>query len=134
MNKIIFGVLAVVASFMLAESLTCNKCDVGLVGVCLNAADQVCTTNTSRCFTGRATFPSLTTFLGFNTQGCLESAMCNNTTNATLLGATYTTVRTCCDTNKCNPVTISGATSAKLSVTAAFGAALVASVWGSMLY
>ncbi|XP_035650875.1 uncharacterized protein LOC118399155 [Oncorhynchus keta] len=133
MNKIAFGILAVVASFMLVESLTCNKCDVGLVGVCLNAADHVCTTNTSRCFTGKATFPSLSTFLGFNTQGCLEGAMCNTTVD-TLMGATYTTVRTCCDTNKCNPVTISGATSAKLSVTAALGAALVASVWGRMLY
>uniref|UniRef100_A0A8C7H5W6 UPAR/Ly6 domain-containing protein n=1 Tax=Oncorhynchus kisutch TaxID=8019 RepID=A0A8C7H5W6_ONCKI len=120
-----------VVSFVkfLMESLTCNKCDVGLVGVCLNAADQVCTTNTSRCFTGKAS----NTFLGFNTQGCLEGAMCN-TTDATLMGATYTTVRTCCDTNKCNPVTISGATSAKLSVTTALSATLVASVWGSMLY
>ncbi|KAK6323590.1 hypothetical protein J4Q44_G00059290 [Coregonus suidteri] len=141
MNKIIFGILAVVASFMLAESaskfsltsLTCNKCSVGLLGVCMNAADEVCITNKSSCFTGRATFPSLTSFVGFNTQGCLESIMCNTTTNATLLGATYTSVKTCCDSNKCNPVTISGATSAKLSVTTALGAALVASVW-SMLY
>ncbi|KAM9415064.1 uncharacterized protein ACWYII_024128 isoform 1-T2 [Salvelinus alpinus] len=141
MNKIIFGILAVASSFMPAESaskfglvsLTCNKCSVGLLGVCMNAADEVCVTNTSSCFTGRATFPSLTTFVGFNTQGCLESAMCNTTTNATLLGTTYTSVKACCNSNKCNPVTISGATSAKLSVTTALGAALVASVW-SMLY
>ncbi|KAM9418160.1 uncharacterized protein ACWYII_021865 [Salvelinus alpinus] len=134
MNKIVFGILAVVASFMLAESLTCNKCNVGLMGVCLNPTDQSCPTNTS-CFTGRATFPSLTTFLGFNTQGCLENAKCNITnTNETLLTVSYTTVTTCCDTNKCNPIIISGATSAKLSVTAALSAALVASVWGSMLY
>ncbi|KAK6323592.1 hypothetical protein J4Q44_G00059310 [Coregonus suidteri] len=111
MNKIIFGILAVVASFMLAESaskfsltsLTCNKCSVGLLGVCMNAADEVCITNKSSCFTGRATFPSLTSFVGFNTQGCLESIMCNTTTNATLLGATYTSVKTCCDSNKCKP-------------------------------
>uniref|UniRef100_A0A8C8M7E3 UPAR/Ly6 domain-containing protein n=1 Tax=Oncorhynchus tshawytscha TaxID=74940 RepID=A0A8C8M7E3_ONCTS len=113
-------------------SLTCNKCSVGLLGVCMNTADEVCITNTSSCFTG-STFPTLTTFAGFKTQGCLESAMCNTTTNATLLGTTYTSVKACCSSNKCNPVTISGATSAKLSVTTALGAALVASVW-SMLY
>ncbi|CAB1351317.1 unnamed protein product, partial [Coregonus sp. 'balchen'] len=103
------------ASKFSLTSLTCNKCSVGLLGVCMNAADEVCITNKSSCFTGRATFPSLTSFVGFNTQGCLESIMCNTTTNATLLGATYTSVKTCCDSNKCNPVTISGATSAKLS-------------------
>uniref|UniRef100_A0AAY5JZN7 UPAR/Ly6 domain-containing protein n=1 Tax=Esox lucius TaxID=8010 RepID=A0AAY5JZN7_ESOLU len=133
MKKVILVIVAVVGSFMLAESLTCNKCSMGLVGVCLNAASQVCTTNTSRCFTGQATFPSITTFSGFNSQGCTENVFCNTTTNRTLLGATYITVMTCCNSDQCNPVIISGATSAKLSVTATLGVALVASMRAVML-
>uniref|UniRef100_A0AAY5K236 UPAR/Ly6 domain-containing protein n=1 Tax=Esox lucius TaxID=8010 RepID=A0AAY5K236_ESOLU len=135
MNKIIFGVLAVVGSFMLVESLTCNKCTVGVLSLCLNPSTLTCTTNTSACFTGKATFPSISNSIGFSTQGCLNSDLCNST-NATnsILGVSYTIVTQCCSTNNCNPSSISGATSAKLSVTAAIGAALVASVWGSMLY
>ncbi|KAJ8000400.1 hypothetical protein DPEC_G00204430 [Dallia pectoralis] len=110
------------------ESLTCNKCSVGLVGVCLNAASQICTTNTSRCFTGKATFPSIGSFSGFNSQGCTESMFCNTTTNNTLLGASYILVNTCCNSNLCNPVIISGTTSAKHCVTATLGVALVATL------
>ncbi|KAJ8355054.1 hypothetical protein AAFF_G00104110 [Aldrovandia affinis] len=48
------------------------------------------------CYTGKAAFPSISGFLGFNTQGCLASASCNSTTNGTILGATYLMTRTCC--------------------------------------
>uniref|UniRef100_A0A6Q2WSC5 UPAR/Ly6 domain-containing protein n=1 Tax=Esox lucius TaxID=8010 RepID=A0A6Q2WSC5_ESOLU len=133
MNKIIFGIVAVVASFMLAESLTCNKCSFGLLGVCLNPSATVCATNTSACFTGLATFPSLTSFSGFNSQGCMENALCGNSTSGTILGATYNVITPCCNTNLCNPVTTSGAASVKLTVTTVIGAALVASLWGCML-
>ncbi|KAM4630917.1 uncharacterized protein ACJ7VT_000511 [Polymixia lowei] len=134
MGRIVYGIIAAIASFMLAESLTCNKCTVGLVGFCLNSAEETCATNTSVCFTGRASFPGIASFVGFNTQGCREPAGCDATTNGTLLGAAYTTTIECCSTDNCNPVQLNGAPTAKLSLTAAIGAAVLASVWGSMLY
>ncbi|KAL0962503.1 hypothetical protein UPYG_G00340880 [Umbra pygmaea] len=133
MIKIVFGISAVVASFVLADSLTCNQCSLGLVGFCLNPGSLVCMGNSSSCFTGKATFPSISAFPGFNSQGCMANALCGNTTTSTILGATYTTTTTCCSTNLCNPVVMSGAPSAKLTITTALGAALMASLWGSML-
>uniref|UniRef100_A0A665VKC8 UPAR/Ly6 domain-containing protein n=1 Tax=Echeneis naucrates TaxID=173247 RepID=A0A665VKC8_ECHNA len=117
-----------------AESLTCNKCTFGLVGICLNSDTEQCSSNSSVCFTGKATFPSLSDFVGFNTQGCRDDATgCNMTTNATLLSVTYTTAVECCSTDQCNPVTLSGAPSTRMTLTAAVGAAVLASVWGSLL-
>ncbi|KAJ8000401.1 hypothetical protein DPEC_G00204440 [Dallia pectoralis] len=133
MNKLVFVIMALVASVMLAESLTCNQCSVGLVGLCLKPSTIVCTTNTSSCFTGKGTFPSVPLFSGFNSQGCLENVLCNNSTNTILLGATFTTTTLCCNTTQCNPVTFSGASSVKLTVSTAIGAALVASMWSCML-
>lgn len=129
MGKIVFGVIAIMASIILVESLQCNKCSVGLFGFCLNSNTENCTTSTSVCLTGKATFPSLTSFSGFNTQGCAENSTCSNY-NGTLLGATYTVTVACCSSDKCNPITLSGAPSAKLSMSALLGAAVVA----SMLY
>ncbi|XP_045914687.1 sperm acrosome membrane-associated protein 4-like [Micropterus dolomieu] len=131
MAKILFGVIAVVASLMLAESLTCNQCNYGLLGFCLSTSTATCS-NTSVCFTGKATFTGLTS-VGFNTQGCLQSTSCNVTNNGSLLGVSYTTQTTCCSTDKCNPVTISGAPSTKMTLTAAIGVAVLASMWGSIL-
>ncbi|KAJ8366501.1 hypothetical protein AAFF_G00353210 [Aldrovandia affinis] len=74
------------------------------------------------CYTGKAEFPSISGFFGFNTQGCLDSASCNSTTNGTILGATYMVTRTCCTTDNCNPV-VSRAGSVQLSLTAAISAA-----------
>ncbi|KAF0024353.1 hypothetical protein F2P81_023155 [Scophthalmus maximus] len=134
MNKIVFGIVAVVASFMLVESLNCNKCKFGLVGVCLNSDSETCTSNTSVCFTGRATFSSLSDFVGFNTQGCRDNSTgCNATVSSTLLGVSYDTRVECCSTDNCNPTTVSGAPSTKMTFTAAIGAALLASVSASML-
>ncbi|XP_010898764.1 sperm acrosome membrane-associated protein 4 [Esox lucius] len=133
MNKTIFGIVAVAATFMLAEALTCNNCNFGLMGFCLTPRSTVCTTNTSTCFTGKAAFPSLPSFSGFNSQGCMENALCTNSTSGTILGATYTITTTCCNTTLCNPVTTSGAASVKLTVTTVIGAAMVASMWGCML-
>ena len=127
---------AVIASFMLAESLKCNKCNYGVGGFCLSNTDLTCTTNTSVCFTGKATFPSVSTSFGFNTQGCREPAGCNVTidaANQTILGIAYVTKIDCCGTDKCNPVQVSGAPSARMTFTATVGAAVLASVWGSML-
>jgi len=134
MGRILLGIIAALASFYLAESIICNKCSVGLLGVCLNQAEENCTDSTDLCVTARATFPSISDFVGFNTQGCKAADDCAGTSNGTLLGVTFTTVSECCNTDKCNPVTLSGAPSTQLSVTAALGLAAMASVWGSVWF
>ncbi|XP_023815643.1 sperm acrosome membrane-associated protein 4 isoform X4 [Oryzias latipes] len=131
MGKFLFVVAAVLASFIAAESLVCNKCSFSLLGVCLNSGTVTCSTNTSVCYTGKAVFPSLTSFSGFNNQGCQDTTTgCNATTSASLLGVTYNTTISCCSSDKCNPVTItSGAPSTKMAFTAAATVALLASVF-----
>lgn len=71
--------------------------------------------------------------MGFNTQGCREPAGCNATTNGTVLGVTYEARLDCCSTDKCNPVTVSGAPATKVTLAGLSGAALLACVWGSMM-
>ncbi|KAL7381344.1 hypothetical protein ABVT39_004416 [Epinephelus coioides] len=132
MGRILIGIIAAVASFMLVDTLSCNKCNYGLVGFCLSTSEETCSTNTSVCFTGKINFISLSS-VGFNTQGCREPAGCNATTNGTLLGVTYEQKIDCCSTDKCNPVQTSGAPSTKMTLTAAIGVAVLASVWGSIL-
>uniref|UniRef100_A0A3P9I631 UPAR/Ly6 domain-containing protein n=1 Tax=Oryzias latipes TaxID=8090 RepID=A0A3P9I631_ORYLA len=102
-----------------AESLVCNKCGFSVFGVCLNSGEVTCI------------FPSLTSFSGFNNQGCQDTTTgCNATTSASLLGVTYNTTISCCSSDKCNPVTItSGAPSTKMAFTAAATVALLASVF-----
>ncbi|KAM4539311.1 uncharacterized protein PAE49_020211 [Odontesthes bonariensis] len=135
MAKILFVMVATLASLILAESLVCNKCNFGVLGICLNKANETCSTTTSVCFTGRATFPGLTSFSGFNTQGCQNNTTgCNMTTTNSLLGVTYEAKVVCCSTDNCNPVTLSGAPSTKMTLSATVGAAILASVWGSMLH
>lgn len=124
--------VAVLACFMIADSLDCNKCSVSIFGVCLNSATETCSTNTSVCFTGKAVFPSLTSFSGFSSQGCREPDGCNATTNGTVLGATLTTQIQCCSTDKCNPVTISGASTAQLSLAAGLVSAFLATTWSTL--
>lgn len=77
-------------------------------------------------------FPGLST-VGFNRQGCREPAGCNTTINGTLLGVTYESKTECCATDKCNPVTTSGAPTSKMTLSAAIIAAVLASVSGSMM-
>ncbi|XP_042363056.1 sperm acrosome membrane-associated protein 4-like [Plectropomus leopardus] len=132
MGRVLFGIIAAVASFMLVESLTCNKCSYGVLGYCLSTSEETCSTNTSHCFTGKVSFTSLSN-VGFNNQGCLESSSCNTTTNGTLLGITYEKKIECCSTDKCNPVQTSGAPTTKMTFTAAIGVAILASLWGSVL-
>lgn len=36
------------------DSLSCNKCSFGLVGICISTSEETCSTNTSVCFTGKA--------------------------------------------------------------------------------
>ncbi|KAM9776752.1 lymphocyte antigen-6, epidermis [Syngnathus typhle] len=133
MGRILIGVISALACFMLVESLTCNQCSFGLLGFCLSSTNVECTTNTSQCFTGKATFASISSSVGFNTQGCIEEASCNMTTNSTLLGVAFEARVDCCSTDGCNPVQTSGAPSARMTLAAAIGAAVLASAWGSLL-
>ncbi|KAI9540057.1 hypothetical protein NQZ68_001991 [Dissostichus eleginoides] len=132
MAKIVIGIIAVVALFMLAESLDCNECSYGLLGYCLSSSTLTCPTNTSLCYTGKATFTALTT-VGFNTQGCQEPLGCNTTSNGTLAGVSFSTKVDCCSTDKCNPIKTSGAPSTKMTFTAVIGVAAMASMLGSIL-
>ncbi|KAJ8334969.1 hypothetical protein SKAU_G00406080 [Synaphobranchus kaupii] len=133
MNRILCGIFTVAVCFLLADALTCNQCIVGIFGTCLIRDSVLCEASEPNCFTGKAEFPTVSSFLGFNTQGCIDSASCNRTTNGTILGALYTVKITCCATDSCNPV-VSGAGSVQLSLTAATSAALVACVWSSWQY
>ncbi|KAG7324626.1 hypothetical protein KOW79_012642 [Hemibagrus wyckioides] len=134
MKAVFLGIVAAIGFFALAESLTCNSCSVGLIGFCLNPSSVTCSTNTSSCTTSKASFPSITAFSGFSSQGCLESSQCNGTTSGTLLGATYTISRTCCSTDKCNPLVLSGASYVHVSLTAVLSVALLACIWGQSVY
>uniref|UniRef100_A0A8B9H6S5 UPAR/Ly6 domain-containing protein n=1 Tax=Astyanax mexicanus TaxID=7994 RepID=A0A8B9H6S5_ASTMX len=105
-----------------SESLTCNTCSVGLVGICLNPSSSVCSSNSSSCFTGRATF-NLSGAMNFYTSGCTLPTSCNSSSGS-VLGVGYTVTQSCCTTNLCN-----GASSIQLPITAAIGAALLATTW-----
>ncbi|XP_030644294.1 ly-6/neurotoxin-like protein 1 [Chanos chanos] len=126
MNKFLLAAVVVVASLLAAEALTCKKCTVGVLGRCIIGSTETCTGNDNNCYTGKAEF-NITGALSFYSQGCIASSSCNGT-SGTVLGVGYTVTRTCCNTDQCN-----GASSIQLPVTAALGAALLASVWGSYL-
>ncbi|KAF3707280.1 hypothetical protein EXN66_Car000453 [Channa argus] len=134
MAKVLFGLIAAVASFMLVESLTCNQCPFGLVGFCFFPKQQTCTSDSSVCYTGKATFPSLPSFGGFSTQGCLDNTTtCNTTVNSLFLTVNYTSQTNCCSSNNCNQLNSGGSASARMTITATIGPAVLASVWGSLL-
>ncbi|KAM9497206.1 uncharacterized protein Hap1MRO34_003376 [Clarias gariepinus] len=135
MKRVLLGFVTVIGLFALAESLNCNQCSLSLIGVCLFPTSTTCTTNTSVCTTSKASFSGVSGFLGFGSQGCIESSKCN-TTSGTILGATYTVTQTCCSTNTCNPVTVStsGASYVQLSLTGVLSATLLACVWGQSVY
>ncbi|XP_027891359.1 sperm acrosome membrane-associated protein 4-like isoform X2 [Xiphophorus couchianus] len=133
MNRIAF-VFVVGLAFAVVDSLICNKCSVSVFGFCLNSSNETCTGNDTVCYTGKANFPSISSFNGFTNQGCrVNDASCNKTTSATLLGVTYNTTISCCSSDRCNPVTLSGAPTTKMTFTAAITGAVLASFLGSML-
>uniref|UniRef100_A0AAY5EDM1 UPAR/Ly6 domain-containing protein n=1 Tax=Electrophorus electricus TaxID=8005 RepID=A0AAY5EDM1_ELEEL len=124
---------AVCLFLSLAQALTCNKCPMGLVGICLYPSSTVCTNDTSNCYT--ATASNITAFVGFKYQGCAPSSLCNSTTNGTLLGATYFINQNCCNIDKCNTMALSNsAPYMQLSFTAALSAALAAFSWANYIY
>lgn len=68
---------------------------------------------------------NISRFMTLQTEGCMNSSLCNKTKTGSLLTAGYTVTRTCCSTDRCN-----GATSIQLPLTAAVSAALLA-VWST---
>ncbi|GAA6078445.1 lymphocyte antigen-6, epidermis [Tachysurus ichikawai] len=132
MKYVLLGIVAVIGLFAFAESLTCNTCPVGVIGICLNPSTTTCGTNTSMCTTSQASF-RISGFLGFRSLDCLESAQCNVTTPGTILGAVYNITQTCCSSNQCNTLQ-SGASYVQVSITAVLSTALLACVWGQSVY
>ncbi|KAK7124608.1 hypothetical protein R3I94_018852 [Phoxinus phoxinus] len=124
MNRIVLGVIAVIGFFTLTEALTCNSCQVGVLGKCLFSSKVDCTVNQTNCFTAKAEF-NVTGFLSLSTSGCTSDC---NTTTGTILGAGYTVNKFCCATDTCN-----GASSVQLSMAGALSAALLASIWSGYM-
>ncbi|RVE67100.1 hypothetical protein OJAV_G00114690 [Oryzias javanicus] len=129
MGKLLLTVAVAIASFIAAESLVCNKCSFSLLGFCMNAANETCKDVNSTCFTSVSTFPSLSSFKGFNTQGCaFDSTGCGKINTFSFLGVPYDNNYTCCSTDRCNPV-VSGAPASRMALTAAVGASVLAVVF-----
>ncbi|CAI5691122.1 uncharacterized protein LOC109194561 [Oreochromis niloticus] len=113
---------ALMALFVTGESLTCNTCTPGFGLKCWFISTETCNNTQFSCYMGTVDF-NISKWMTLNNQGCVSSALCNQTEKGSLLGITYTIKRNCCTTDQCN-----GASSAHLPLAAALGAA-VAAVW-----
>ncbi|XP_033831290.1 lymphocyte antigen 6B-like [Periophthalmus magnuspinnatus] len=136
MAKILIGIVAVLACFVMAESLDCNKCIASLFGFCFGSDNVTCAANQT-CYTATATFPSVSSFRGISQQGCIINTTCTNGSDVRngslpVIGTTYTVNTMCCNTDRCNPVNTSGATSVTMSLSVLSVAALCA-MWGSYM-
>ncbi|KAK9526649.1 hypothetical protein VZT92_015334 [Zoarces viviparus] len=130
MARIVIAIIAIVASFMMAEALVCKECSYGIGTVCLSSSDVTCPTavnKTYNCFFGRLSFSKFSS-LGLKSQGCRMSTECTNTTG-TLLGLTYTSSISCCATDRC----ANAAPSTKMTLTAVIGVAALASMWSTIM-
>ncbi|XP_034561186.1 protein Bouncer-like [Notolabrus celidotus] len=106
------------------EALVCHTCRGGFVGRCFFRSTETCSDSQDSCFWGKLKFNN-TRLPSWETRGCMNSTVCNQTEVGTLLSVGYTVTKSCCMTDCCN-----GATSAQLPLTAALGAALLA-MWGT---
>ncbi|XP_012725888.2 uncharacterized protein LOC110366379 isoform X2 [Fundulus heteroclitus] len=132
MGKLFLCFAVAIASLALVESLTCNSCSASVFGFCLSSSNVTCSGDNQTCYTGKATFPSVSSFGGFSNQGCRLNTTCNNATGS-LLGFNYNVNFSCCATDNCNPLTFSGAPSTKMTFTAAIAGAVLATILGSKL-
>uniref|UniRef100_W5LL23 UPAR/Ly6 domain-containing protein n=1 Tax=Astyanax mexicanus TaxID=7994 RepID=W5LL23_ASTMX len=112
-------------SLSAADGLNCYTCSVGILGRCFFSSSQTCTGNNTSCFTATAAF-NLSGAMNFYTSGCTLPTSCNSSSGS-VLGVGYTVTQSCCTTNLCN-----GASSIQLPITAAIGAALLATTWSFM--
>ncbi|XP_076611375.1 uncharacterized protein LOC143335683 [Chaetodon auriga] len=138
MGKILLGITVALASLMLVEPLKCNKCDYGVASYCLKNSEATCEAE-QVCVSQKATFPAISDNLGFFTLGCRNKEVenepnCEQTLETTaVLGIKVKRFVTCCDTDKCNEVQLSGAPSTKMTLTGTIAAAILASMCGSLL-
>ncbi|XP_030596178.1 sperm acrosome membrane-associated protein 4-like [Archocentrus centrarchus] len=124
MTKLLWSCAAVMTLFVTVESLTCETCDIEVVGYCLRTVPVNCTESQTDCYTAVAKFSG--DLLRIHERGCIEQEACKNETGS-ILSLNYTITRTCCSTNLCN-----GAASIQAGLTAALCAALVA-VWSQWI-
>ncbi|XP_035537817.1 protein Bouncer-like [Morone saxatilis] len=124
MNKYLWSCAAILTLFVTVESLTCNTCDLSVLGSCFFDSPVSCNKNQTRCYIAVANIQGL---LNVHARGCTVESDCKNQTGLSILTYKYNITRSCCSTNLCN-----GAASIQLPLTAALGAALVAlwSQWG----
>ncbi|MEQ2248644.1 hypothetical protein ILYODFUR_021034 [Ilyodon furcidens] len=123
MNNFWTTVIALSAVIATAQCLQCRQCPVAVFGNCLFGKDVTCSEQES-CAASEARF-NATGSPTLHSRGCLFSSFCGRTLTGTLIGATYTSTFSCCDTDLCN-----GATSVQLSLTVALSVALLSSLWG----
>ncbi|KAJ8290153.1 hypothetical protein GJAV_G00009340 [Gymnothorax javanicus] len=128
MNKVLCCSLAVAVLLVVGESLICSSCKRGLLGKCLEPVNITCPDTKPNCFVGQAVFTDIKNFIGFTTQGCLDTATCNTSKIDSLLGVSYNTTFYCCNTDFCRAV--GGASTVQLSL--ATSAALLFSLWNSV--
>ncbi|XP_070840288.1 lymphocyte antigen-6, epidermis [Chaetodon trifascialis] len=121
MNTFLWSCAALLTLFVAVESLTCNTCDVSVLGTCLGDTPVNCTGDENRCYTAVAKFSA--DLLPIHERGCTEESACKNETGLSILTVNYSITMTCCSTSLCNR-----AASVQLPLAAALGAALVA-VW-----
>ncbi|XP_041811789.1 sperm acrosome membrane-associated protein 4-like [Chelmon rostratus] len=124
MSTFLWSCAALLTLFVAVESLTCNTCDVSILGTCLGDTPVNCTRTQNRCYNAVAKFSA--DLLPIHARGCIEESACKNETGVSILTVNYSITMTCCSTNLCN-----GAASVPLPLTAALGAALVA-VWNQL--
>ncbi|XP_054874182.1 uncharacterized protein LOC129350733 isoform X2 [Amphiprion ocellaris] len=54
MNKLLWSCAALLTLFVAVSSLTCNTCDVSILGYCAGTTPVTCTGNQNRCYSGIA--------------------------------------------------------------------------------
>ncbi|XP_032437745.1 uncharacterized protein LOC116731948 isoform X2 [Xiphophorus hellerii] len=134
MGKLLFAVVVAIASFALVESLVCNQCSISVFGFCLSSSQNTCPDNQT-CYTQKISFPALSSFRGVITQGCrVDDSSCSSSNTSTLLTIQIKTEATCCGTDKCNTVDLTGAApDLKMTFLVTMVGAAMASMWGSFL-
>ncbi|XP_038134203.1 prostate stem cell antigen-like [Cyprinodon tularosa] len=129
MGKVLFSIVAVAASFVFVESLTCNGCSFALGHTCMIQSNDICSANVTDCYTASTAF-AISSFNIIKLGCALDASGCNSTTNGTLLGIDYTYDVTCCAADFCNTLNLNSAPMTKMTSTTALCATILASLWG----
>ncbi|XP_038132973.1 ly-6/neurotoxin-like protein 1 [Cyprinodon tularosa] len=130
MGKLLFFVVAVVASLAFGESLTCNTCSFDILDVCLSMGTETCAANVTNCQSTSVDFTLFSNF--FIKYSCLaRNAQCDRYFVGYFLGFEYTIKSACCTEDLCNTFEIlNSAPTTKMTFTTAIVGAILASLWG----